>query len=266
MSALSAAVFPQNKVVKHGDKMIQLLHQAPVTSRINPKTVLIAMQQQCQEGTIRYARESQDTDAFLPNGEVNLQADTPKGEPVTFFHSKFVPKISLLQFAVALLRAGIHCDDQSVVVALVLMRRFSVSSGLPLTLHMMHRLFIACLLVGAKAHQDVFPCNMLVAKVSGIVCAELNRLETALLSGVNWNLLVRYCHIDDLAAEYSSTPAPESVSPTSDDDRPSRTPVAPVKRDQLNQSDYLATSTASAANPGTPPDRNERSRGTPSSV
>jgi hypothetical protein len=54
------------------------------------------------------------------------------------------------------------------------------------TAHMMHRLYVACLQVGMKAHSDVYYRNDAFARIAGVSLAEMNRLEEAVVHGLNW--------------------------------------------------------------------------------
>jgi hypothetical protein len=146
------------------------------------------MQRRCEAGSRWYMAQSQLPAGTPPtlnaSGEIDHTAPSPSAEPIGYFHSRCIPKLTLGQFAAAILRSRAHLDEQSLLVGLVLMVRYTETSGVRLTLHLMHRLYVACVMVGAKTHQDVFPCNILLARVVGMQIAEVNRLEVALLTGV----------------------------------------------------------------------------------
>jgi hypothetical protein len=162
------------------------------------------MQRRCEAGSRWYMAQSQLPAGTPPtlnaSGEIDHTAPSPSAEPIGYFHSRCIPKLTLGQFAAAILRSRAHLDEQSLLVGLVLMVRYTETSGVRLTLHLMHRLYVACVMVGAKTHQDVFPCNILLARVVGMQIAEVNRLEVALLTGVAWTLVVRARHVDHLVA------------------------------------------------------------------
>lgn len=118
-------------------------------------------------------------------------------EPVTVFHSGVVPPVSLVELNVAMMRPETGMTTTTAAIAVALFRRYEVATGLAVTTLMMHRLFITALLVATKTHQDAVCGNYVVALASGIPCAELNRLEAALLIALDWRSLVTD---DDLAA------------------------------------------------------------------
>jgi hypothetical protein len=114
----------------------------------------------------------------------------PACEPLTYFHSRLVSRLSLWRFATAL-ATHTRCDLETTLVALVLFTRYCDTMSLRPTLHMMHRLYVACLQVGLKAHSDAFLKNSAYARVAGITLEELNRLEYTLLQALHWQVQVR---------------------------------------------------------------------------
>eukprot|EP00672_Neobodo_designis_P009145 CAMPEP_0174878048 /NCGR_PEP_ID=MMETSP1114-20130205/82562_1 /TAXON_ID=312471 /ORGANISM="Neobodo designis, Strain CCAP 1951/1" /LENGTH=342 /DNA_ID=CAMNT_0016113435 /DNA_START=416 /DNA_END=1446 /DNA_ORIENTATION=+ len=81
-------------------------------------------------------------------------------------------------------------DAATGLVAAVLMLRFQRASGLPLTTAMLHRLYLACLVVAAKAHHDAALTNDRLARHAGVSTSELNRLEAELLRALDFRCLV----------------------------------------------------------------------------
>jgi len=57
------------------------------------------------------------------------------------------------------------------------------------TMHNVHRLLVASLLVASKATDDVFHANLFMAQCGGITVGELNKLERDLCEKLNWRLL-----------------------------------------------------------------------------
>lgn len=160
-----------------------------------------------------------------------VPADVPPGDELTYFHSRSVPPTPLKTLAASIVRAQIAVDDTTVAIAAALMHRFAQRRASPPTAHMMHRLLVACLLVAAKAHQDRFPANKLLARVVGVKLSELNRLEKKLVEELDWRVVVTR---DDLAAAVADL-CPE-------------TPEAPVREHSAassTSSSYKAASDAS---------------------
>ena len=126
----------------------------------------------------------------------------PDGEELTFFHSHVLPKTSLRTFAAFMVRAPIPVDLTTVSIAVVLMLRYNATH--PVTAHMMHRLFVACVLVGAKAHQDKFASNRLLGKAVGVVLVEMNRIEVTLIRALDWRLVVTQQDVNDAVVTLAS--------------------------------------------------------------
>ena len=57
------------------------------------------------------------------------------------------------------------------------------------TLHNIHRLLVAALLVASKATDDIFHANLFMAQCGGIGVTELNKLEVELCERLQWRLL-----------------------------------------------------------------------------
>jgi hypothetical protein len=124
----------------------------------------------------------------------------PASEPVTVFQSRTLPKLSLFELGFALNKSS-QCGGDALMVALVLMWRYCVSSSTRPTAHMMHRLYVACLQVGMKAHSDVYYRNDAFARIAGVSLAEMNRLEEAVVHGLNWQLIVQPHEVVALVVE-----------------------------------------------------------------
>jgi hypothetical protein len=122
--------------------------------------------------------------------------DPTDAEPLTVFHSRDIPPITLNDVRCDLARRAALCDANTVLVAVALMLRFSGNTRLPLTSHMLHRLFLAALVIAAKAHHDAVPPNRTIARVVGIPVRELCRLELAFARGLDWACIVTLQELD----------------------------------------------------------------------
>jgi hypothetical protein len=124
-----------------------------------------------------------------PPSPRTVAAEAPVSEPVTYFHSRTVPDLTLYQLGAALDEAFL-CGDEALLVALVLVDRYCGRASVKPTTHMMHRLYVTCLQVGIKAHCDSFLKNATFADLAGVALSELNCCESALLRGLDWRALV----------------------------------------------------------------------------
>jgi len=113
---------------------------------------------------------------------------TSSSEPITVFHTRERIGMSLFDLACTMQRVT-KCNDEAILVALTLACRYS-HLGTPVSRHMMHRLFVACLQLGLKTHNDEFFTNAAYARVAGVLPAEMNRLELGLLKGLDWRCCV----------------------------------------------------------------------------
>uniref|UniRef100_A0A7S1L8E0 Cyclin N-terminal domain-containing protein n=1 Tax=Neobodo designis TaxID=312471 RepID=A0A7S1L8E0_NEODS len=127
------------------------------------------------------------------------QSEVPASESLTYFHSKTLPRASVKTFVRAIVKARVGFTWTSVAIALSLVQRYRrVHGDASVTPHMLHRMLIACLLVGAKAHADVLPSNRLIAKTIGVVPEEVHRLELTLCLKLKWRLCVTRDDVADM--------------------------------------------------------------------
>ena len=166
---------------------------------IDPARMLDAFEQRCRAETRAcYAASGNAAEARL--AATNQADKVPSAETLTFFHSRVLPGASLRSLAASIVRAGVAVDVTTVSMATALMVRYCNRQAQPVTAHMMHRLFVACILAAAKAHQDKFPCNKLLGKAVGINLSEMNRLEIALTTALDWKFIVTQQDLNEAMA------------------------------------------------------------------
>ena len=142
--------------------------------------------------------------------------ETPRSEPVTYFHSKRVPSLTLFDLG-STLDQTIGCGHEAMLVTLVLMDRYCTAAKVAPTEHLMHRLYVTCLQIGMKAHSDRFLTNADFAKAAGVSLAELNCCERVALAGMQWRAQVTseqgICFVRDALAARDARDAPIFVVP-----------------------------------------------------
>jgi hypothetical protein len=148
------------------------------------RQVFDALQRMCEHNTRQYqSLDAATCAATTPSGT------TPASEPLTYFHSRRVPAMALADLALVLQR-HVTCSSHALLAGAVLFCRYCDRVQQAPTLHMMHRLYVACLQLALKAHSDRFPSNRSYARIAGISLQEMNRLETTLVGGLDWNVQV----------------------------------------------------------------------------
>uniref|UniRef100_A0A6U4QCD4 Cyclin N-terminal domain-containing protein n=1 Tax=Neobodo designis TaxID=312471 RepID=A0A6U4QCD4_NEODS len=157
----------------------------------------------------------------------NSKTNAPSAA-VTPFHSLDVLPFSLARLNDAMSHPTWDLDGHTALMAIALMRRYEAASGIPVTPHMMHRLFIAATIVVCKSHLDRRPSMEAFAFACGCEPVELAALELALIKALDWRVLVTAA---DVAAVVSnkhgsspSVPAPRVVAPRP---QPQRVPPSP---------------------------------------
>ena len=165
-------------------------------------SMLDVFEQQCRVQTCASFAAANDGAVY----EEATEGDdpVPRGEIISFFHSQILPRASLRALAASMVRARVDVDLTTISIAVVLMLRYNTQK--PVTAHMMHRLFVACVLLGAKAHQDKFPCNKLLGTAVGVRLSEMNRIEVTLSAALDWRLVVTQQDVNDAVVTLARPP------------------------------------------------------------
>jgi hypothetical protein len=114
---------------------------------------------------------------------------------LTTFESSFAPPLDIADY-LHRLQHYLRSEDAICAAVVVLLRKYVVATGRPLTIFNVHRLLATALLITAKLYSDHFFCNQAVAVVAGLPNAELNRLELAFLHVVDFNASVAREDVD----------------------------------------------------------------------
>jgi len=132
-------------------------------------------------------------------------------EPMTCFHSRVAAAAAappLAAIHAELRRLAPDAFDTPVgFAALALLSRFETATALAVTTAMLHRLYLACLLVACKAHTDVGLRNKDYARIVGLAAAEVSRMEATLVRAIGFRILVDAQDVDAAVAKYSDAEA-----------------------------------------------------------
>jgi len=134
----------------------------------------------------------------------------PPSEKPTCFHSRQVPGLSLHALATAMHRNS-RCGAAAQLVAIVLMARYCDGTGIVPTAHLMHRLYVACLHVGIKAHCDQYYRADHFAYFAGIDTRELLRQEVEVLRGAQWQVQVNAPQLHHMVEVVKSKRVPPTL-------------------------------------------------------
>lgn len=120
-----------------------------------------------------------------------LRGERETMHAATVFDSSVVPPIGIDKYLMRL-RSAFRCSDASFIAAFILVDRVLGYDGgrLPLSMRNVHRLYLACLVVAVKYHEDLVYTNSHYAKAGGVHLREVNRLERVLLSALDFDLRV----------------------------------------------------------------------------
>lgn len=120
----------------------------------------------------------------------------PRRTDFTVFDSANVPKISIEDYAVRLIR--LQFSPECFSMASVFIHHLIAMKVVPtVTFRNVHRLLLCSVLVAAKMQDDDCFSNKAYAEIGGISCAELNALEARLLTGIGWRVRVSVGEINE---------------------------------------------------------------------
>jgi len=129
--------------------------------------------------------------AAIANVISHLASLGNSSETTTCFHARCAPRIGIQEYLDRVAKY-FYCSEACLVLGLVyidrimkLHKEFMVSSL------NVHRLVVTSVMLAAKFHDDVFYSNEYYARVGGLKCVELGKLEVKLLRLLNWRLHVR---------------------------------------------------------------------------
>eukprot|EP00672_Neobodo_designis_P026199 CAMPEP_0174831354 /NCGR_PEP_ID=MMETSP1114-20130205/3046_1 /TAXON_ID=312471 /ORGANISM="Neobodo designis, Strain CCAP 1951/1" /LENGTH=264 /DNA_ID=CAMNT_0016065177 /DNA_START=75 /DNA_END=866 /DNA_ORIENTATION=+ len=128
---------------------------------------------------------------------VPVPVAVPAGERITPFHSRNPPADLSLYALGCVMRRATKTNDPTMWEALVLFVRYCLANELPPSVHAMHRLYVTCVFVAIKVHDDRYFTVPHYARLAGVGPVEMGKLEAALIDGVGWRTLVTS---DDVAA------------------------------------------------------------------
>eukprot|EP01064_Diplonema_japonicum_P032933 TRINITY_DN633_c0_g2_i1.p1 TRINITY_DN633_c0_g2~~TRINITY_DN633_c0_g2_i1.p1 ORF type:complete len:175 (+),score=55.27 TRINITY_DN633_c0_g2_i1:60-527(+) len=106
----------------------------------------------------------------------------------SYYDAMEVPQVTVLDMLKRWARYS-YSPNEVLVLAAVYVDR-AVEEGVRVTSLSVHRVLLSALVVATKYHCDQVYNNMHYAKVGGVSPKELNRLETAFITDLQWTLHV----------------------------------------------------------------------------
>jgi hypothetical protein len=123
-------------------------------------------------------------------------------ETLTYYHSTEEPPLTVASYAERIMRHA-EMGAEGVLIGLRLVGRCHRTSNVTLTRLSAHRLMIAAMTLGVKAHADRFRSNRTVAKAAGLQLRELNGLEYAFFREIGYRAVVTkedFAHLQKYSA------------------------------------------------------------------
>ena len=111
-----------------------------------------------------------------------------KQKKICFYSS--IPSIISIQSYIERLCKFTHCEECSLIIALIYIDRICEKINLILTKKNIHRLLLICLITSIKYNEDECYMNSYYAKIGGLSLNEFNTLEYELLNLIDFDLHV----------------------------------------------------------------------------
>jgi hypothetical protein len=119
----------------------------------------------------------------------NKQATGP--EEMRLFSRSRLPPISIEDYIKRIVQYA-YCSPECFVIALIYVDRIMTkNTDCKITPFNIHRLIITSVLLAAKSRDDTYYSNSYYAAVGGITTEELNQLERAFLTLIEFDLFVK---------------------------------------------------------------------------
>eukprot|EP00434_Breviolum_minutum_P039104 symbB.v1.2.034711.t1/scaffold4531.1/size38407/1 len=119
---------------------------------------------------------------------LNQLASFPGHGAITCFDSPNVPPITLRDYLTRLWRY-MHCSIECYVTALAYIDRLQ-QKDLKVGVRNVHTVFLGCLVVAAKFHDDAYRSNTYYARVGGVTAKSLYFVETETIKLLDWKAKV----------------------------------------------------------------------------
>lgn len=138
------------------------------------------------------------------------------------------PKISLPAYFERI-RHYSQATPETILCAVVLIRRISKFTGLPLTNLNSHRLLVSAVMVFAKFYDDEIDSNARWARIAGVKKVEINNLEVEFLNRCQFDLRVSPEDFHDIVYQIASFHSSPRVSAETQEGEAEATPSTPSK-------------------------------------
>ncbi|CUF16635.1 CYC2-like cyclin, putative [Bodo saltans] len=133
-------------------------------------------------------------DAAMTEGVIDFleqlsAANTTSNSVRSPFHSTHTPPMTIRLYCERIVKYS-KCTPEAFVVGMLLLCKFTVFSGHPITVFNVHRMLITSTLIAAKMRDDEYYANTYYARIGGITADELNALEVHFLTTLSWDMWI----------------------------------------------------------------------------
>jgi hypothetical protein len=133
-------------------------------------------------------------DAAMTDGVIDFleqlsAANTTSNSVRSPFHSTHTPPMTIRLYCERIVKYS-KCTPEAFVVGMLLLCKFTVFSGHPITVFNVHRMLITSTLIAAKMRDDEYYANTYYARIGGITADELNALEVHFLTTLSWDMWI----------------------------------------------------------------------------
>ena len=105
------------------------------------------------------------------------------------FYSDIIPSISLNDYLNRIIKYT-DIEEKTLIIALIYIEKYSLSHNETISIHIIHKLLFAAILLAIKYNEDNIYNNQYYSEVAGITLNELNQIEYELIVKLDFSLFI----------------------------------------------------------------------------
>lgn len=123
------------------------------------------------------------------NSIQNIITNSNNIDKNTAFYSDIIPTISLNDYLNRIIKYT-EIEKKTLIIALIYIDKYSLSRNETISIHIIHKLLFAAILLAIKYNEDNIYNNQYYSEVAGITLNELNQIEYELFVKLDFSLFI----------------------------------------------------------------------------
>jgi hypothetical protein len=123
------------------------------------------------------------------NSIQNIITNSNNIDKNTAFYSDIIPTISLNDYLNRIIKYT-EIEKKTLIIALIYIDKYSLSRNETISIHIIHKILFAAVLLSIKYNEDLVYTNEYYSLIAGIPLKEMNQIEYEFLNQINFNLFI----------------------------------------------------------------------------